>query len=183
MTTLSAFAGVIIFTRPLEFNAATRFAKCIEGNDQYRNVEVVPHPRSRGKYQVRYTVTDAARAAKLVAAQEASREVRAEAQADQYELRAVENGAFIVTEVINLLSGAVYSVQPNGSCDCPDAKYRTAGNCLCKHAILVRNYAQAEREAQHLSNLPPAPVKREETLAEYRARVARNLENDFPAAA
>jgi hypothetical protein len=166
MTILSS-RGVQFTTKPLTFAAAQRFANCLDHNAQYAEVEIVPSRRSVGKYHVSYRATDPARVAKLTAAFQGDREQRAAATADCYAVCEVPGGF----QVCNLLSGACYLVSHSGACDCPDATYRCGNAVQCKHAVLVRNYQQAERETQHLSNLRPAVDA---------ARIAANIANDFP---
>lgn len=168
MTILSATAGVLFTTRALTFEAAARFARCLNGNAQYTAVTVRPHPRTAGKHVVSYRPTSTDRVAKLTEAFQGTREERAAAQAHCYEIAEIPGGH----EVVNLVSGVVYTVR-NGKCDCPDFSYRCDGNCLCKHGVMVRNFEQCQREAHHLSSravLKPAVD---------RAEINRRLAADF----
>lgn len=172
-------SGVGFQTRALTLAAAERFANCLRCNAQYREVTVQPHPRTAGKFQVSYEPTNPARIEKLRQAAQGTREQRAAAQAHCYELRPLANGN---TEVLNLLSGAVYTVMTAGQCDCRDAQHRCAGAAiLCKHGIMVRNHGHQAREAQHLSNLPPAAVIAVSRPVPSADEIARRMARDFPA--
>lgn len=170
MTILSRGAIRFETSAPLDFAAATRFAKCCQANAQYQDVAVRPHPRQAGRFVVSYQPTDPAREAKLLAAQQGSRAERAEAQADCYDVQAVPGGH----QVLNLLSGACYLVSHSGACDCPDAHYRTGALVRCKHALLAEQAALQAREEQLISSVDHAKAQR---IAAARARI----NEDFPA--
>src|SRR5689334_1775846 len=110
--------GANFRTKPLSREQAERFARCLQANSRFTEVNVNAS-RSPGKFTVHYQPASDQRYRELLAGERAEREVKAVTEGSEYVFVLDKDGGRAFFHCLNPKSGEVYETTEHG-CSCPD---------------------------------------------------------------